>query len=141
MKNLFWILITMTLSFQILADDRVSIAQGEELEVVLQKLSLLPQGQASKFAVTSNKELVISTTGEKKTKHDDLAGGDDALTGGYISVVIEENEFKKITLDNFSGRLCPTYESLQNAFEILSSYLGRETEIVLKNHPNIEKCD
>lgn len=92
-----------------------------------------------KFAF-SESQIVISTTGAKKPRHDDLILNEEVLSGGYIEFRFAEAKVSQVIIDNYSGRLCPSYASLGQVAEFLSGFIAVGGQINLVNNPNIEKC-
>jgi|GEM_PF-4185856 len=127
-------------SFNSYADnDRIIMTVQESSDQLLLKIQSLPS-ERLKFAI-SGESLSISSTGKKKPRHDDLANQGVAITAGYIQFNLNEvGKISTVTLDNYSGRLCPAYESLVSVFHFLKPALEVDTQFIMINKPNLEKC-
>jgi len=119
-------------------DDRLTLTSVSNVDELMRKMKNLPKGK-NKFALTKN-ALIISTSGKKRPHHSELASGEQALSGGYISFIIADDRITNIMINNRSGRLCPTYKSLLRVSNFLARYGLKKSKITLLNKPNVKKC-
>jgi len=119
--------------------DRVVLTAETDTLEFIEKISQLPK-ERLKFAVSGH-TIAISATAKKKPRHDDLAIFGEVLTAGYIQFEFgPQGVLDVVRIDNFSGRLCPSYESLRAALPFFSEIVKEGGEIILLNHPNTKKC-
>ncbi len=130
---------SLLLSSQLFAADRVTISKKSAKK---EALSLIKKVSGkSKFAFTADHNLVISITGKKKPNHGKLRGDKKALSAGYIELKWDGDKISSVYLDNRSGHVCPTYESLASVFSFLVEKLGVQSQVQLTYNPNLKKCN
>ncbi len=137
---LLFVLCTLIINTSLSASNKQLIISAKDtLKQAMEKLKTV-KGK-SKFVFNTNKDLVISLTGKKRPNHKSLLGKGKPLSAGYIEVQLESSKVVKLYLDNRSGRICPTYESLNHVFVFLADKIKIDGVVNLKNNPNLDKCN
>ncbi len=119
-------------------DSRLVLTSDLALDRLQEAVKRLPNGE-NKFALTED-GLIVSSSGEKKPNHADLAGEKTALTGGYIRFDFSNGVITSLVIDNYSGHLCPSFESLTQVISFFATSGLDKSKIILQNRPNLKKC-
>ncbi|MBL6990460.1 MAG: hypothetical protein ISR65_11805 [Bacteriovoracaceae bacterium] len=142
MKN-FQLFVFITIFFCIQArattPDRIIITAKDSPTQTIAKLKQLTK--KSKFVFTSDLELIISLTATKRPNHMSLQGSKKATTAGYIFSRVDEKNIVELSIDNRSGHICPSYQSLNFVFEFLANKVKIGAVVTMTNSPNTQKCD
>ena len=140
MKKIYLLFVLSALITNLLSasNKQLTISTKDTLKQAMEKLKTV-KGK-SKFVFNTNKDLVISLTGKKKPNHKNLLAKSQPLSAGYIEVQLESAKIVKLYLDNRSGNVCPSYESLNHVFIFLADKIKIDGVVNLRNNPNLDKC-
>ena len=94
-----------------------------------------------KFVLLSSGKMVVSLTGKKKPKHKKLAEGGDVISAGYINLVMGDDgkTIKEVTIDNKSGKFCPSFGSLLKVERVIKKYVSK-VDVEKIDNPS-SKCE